>query len=61
MGAFRRWLLEGYIKEIDGPFEREKDIHRHPCAADASGSAADLSSSRRRHMRRFGLRSFHFL
>ncbi len=28
-GAFRRWLLEGYVKEIDGPFEREKDIHRH--------------------------------
>ena len=29
MGAFRRWLLQGYVKEIDGPFEREKDIHRH--------------------------------
>jgi hypothetical protein len=26
--AFRRWLLEGYIKEMDGPFEREKEIHR---------------------------------
>jgi hypothetical protein len=29
MGAFRRWLLEGYVKEMDGPFEREKEIHRH--------------------------------
>jgi hypothetical protein len=29
MSAFRRWLLEGYVKEMDGPFEREKDIHRH--------------------------------
>jgi hypothetical protein len=28
MSAFRRWLLEGYVKEMDGPFEREKDIHR---------------------------------
>ena len=28
LSAFRRWLLEGYVKEMDGPFEREKDIHR---------------------------------
>ncbi|MDX6443815.1 MAG: hypothetical protein QOH71_889 [Blastocatellia bacterium] len=29
--AFKRWLLEGYVKEIEGPFEREKDHHRnHP-------------------------------
>ena len=24
-----RWLLEGYVKEIEGPFEREKEHHRH--------------------------------
>ncbi|HBB94998.1 MAG TPA: amino acid transporter [Blastocatellia bacterium] len=29
ISAFRRWLLEGYIKEMDGPFECEKEIHRH--------------------------------
>jgi len=29
MGAFRRWLLEGYVKGIEGPFEREKEHHRH--------------------------------
>jgi hypothetical protein len=29
MGAFRRWLLEGSIKEMDGPFEREREHHRH--------------------------------
>jgi hypothetical protein len=29
MSAFRRWLLAGYVKEIEGPFEREKEIHRH--------------------------------
>jgi hypothetical protein len=29
--AFKRWLLEGYVKEIEGPFEREKEHHRnHP-------------------------------
>src|SRR5436189_922682 len=28
-GAFKRWLLDGYIKEIEGPFEREKEFHRH--------------------------------
>jgi len=29
--VFKRWLLEGYVKEIEGPFEREKDHHRaHP-------------------------------
>ena len=27
MGAFRRWLLEGTIKEMEGPFERAKE---HP-------------------------------
>ena len=26
---FKRWLLSGYIKEIEGPFEREKEHHRH--------------------------------
>jgi len=26
---FKRWLLAGYIKEIEGPFEREKEHHRH--------------------------------
>jgi hypothetical protein len=29
IGAFRRWLLEGSIKEMEGPFEREKEHHRH--------------------------------
>lgn len=29
MGAFRRWLLAGYVKEMEGPFEREKEHHRH--------------------------------
>ncbi|HEV8137834.1 MAG TPA: hypothetical protein VGP85_24355 [Pyrinomonadaceae bacterium] len=30
-GALKRWLLEGYVKEIEGPFEREKEHHRqHP-------------------------------
>jgi hypothetical protein len=28
-GAFKRWLLAGYVKEIEGPFEREKEHHRH--------------------------------
>jgi hypothetical protein len=28
-GAFKRWLLEGSVKEIEGPFEREKEHHRH--------------------------------
>src|SRR6478736_3724514 len=27
--AFKRWLMEGYVKEIEGPFEREKEHHRH--------------------------------
>jgi hypothetical protein len=27
-GAFKRWLLEGHVKEIEGPFEREKEHHR---------------------------------
>jgi hypothetical protein len=27
--GFKNWLLEGYVKEIEGPFEREKDHHRH--------------------------------
>ena len=25
----RRWLMDGYVKEIEGPFEREKEHHRH--------------------------------
>ena len=29
LGAFKRWLLDGYVKEIEGPFEREKEHHRH--------------------------------
>ncbi|HXT64018.1 MAG TPA: hypothetical protein VN696_13350 [Pyrinomonadaceae bacterium] len=29
MSAFRRWLLDGYVKEVDGPFEREREHHRH--------------------------------
>jgi hypothetical protein len=28
-GALKRWLLAGYVKEIEGPFEREKEHHRH--------------------------------
>src|ERR1041385_9498892 len=29
--ALSRWLMEGYVKEIEGPFEREKEHHRqHP-------------------------------
>ena len=27
LGAFKRWLLAGYVKEIEGPFEREKEHH----------------------------------
>jgi hypothetical protein len=27
--AFKRWLLEGSVKEIEGPFEREKEHYRH--------------------------------
>jgi hypothetical protein len=31
MSGFKRWLLDGWIKEIDGPFERDKEHHRrHP-------------------------------
>ena len=29
MSAFKRWLLEGYVKEMEGPFEREKEHPRH--------------------------------
>jgi hypothetical protein len=30
-GTLKRWLLAGYVKEIEGPFEREKEHHRnHP-------------------------------
>jgi hypothetical protein len=29
MSAFRRWVLDGYVKEIEGPFEREREHHRH--------------------------------
>lgn len=28
-GPFKRWLLAGYVKEVEGPFEREKEHHRH--------------------------------
>ena len=29
--AFKRWLFDGWVKEIEGPFEREKEHHRrHP-------------------------------
>lgn len=27
--ALWRWLFEGYVKEIEGPFEREREHHRH--------------------------------
>jgi hypothetical protein len=27
-GAVKRWLVEGYVKEIEGPFEREKEHYR---------------------------------
>ncbi|HYK21248.1 MAG TPA: hypothetical protein VEV42_10975, partial [Pyrinomonadaceae bacterium] len=29
LGPFKRWLLAGYVKEIEGPFEREKEHHRY--------------------------------
>jgi len=29
MSAFKRWLFDGYVREIEGPFEREKEHHRH--------------------------------
>ena len=28
-GPFKRWLLAGYIKDVEGPFEREKEHQRH--------------------------------
>src|SRR5215217_886391 len=27
-GPFKRWLLAGIVKDIEGPFEREKEHHR---------------------------------
>ena len=27
--AVKRWLMAGYVKEMEGPFEREKEHHRH--------------------------------
>ena len=27
-GPFKRWLLAGYVKEVEGPFERDKEHHR---------------------------------
>src|ERR687884_1385400 len=30
MSPFKRWLLEGHVKEIEGPHEREGEHHRHP-------------------------------
>jgi hypothetical protein len=29
LGSFKRWLYDGWVKEIEGPFEREKEHHRH--------------------------------
>ena len=29
MSPLKRWLLAGYVKEPGGPFEREKEHHRH--------------------------------
>jgi hypothetical protein len=29
ISALKRWWLDGYVKEIEGPFEREKEHHRH--------------------------------
>ena len=29
LSAFKRWLFDGWVKEIEGPFEREKEHHRH--------------------------------
>ena len=29
MSAIKRWLFDGWVKEIEGPFEREKERHRH--------------------------------
>src|SRR5687768_5923431 len=29
MSGFKRWLFDGWVKEIEGPFEREKEHHRH--------------------------------
>ena len=28
-GPFKRWLLAGYVKDVEGPFERDKEHHRH--------------------------------
>src|SRR3982750_2046398 len=30
IGPFKRWLLEGHVKEIEGPHEREEQHHVHP-------------------------------
>jgi hypothetical protein len=29
MSPWKRWLLAGYVKEPEGPFEREREHHRH--------------------------------
>ena len=29
LSAFKRWLFDGWVKEIEGPFDREKERHRH--------------------------------
>src|SRR5690349_17571365 len=29
LSSIKRWLLAGYVKEIEGPYEREKEHHRH--------------------------------
>ena len=29
VSRFRRWLLEGHVKEAEGPYQREDPHHRH--------------------------------
>ncbi len=29
LSAFKRWLFDGWVKEIEGPFDRQKEHHRH--------------------------------
>ena len=29
-GRFRNWLLEGYVPEMDGPYQKEQGHHQHP-------------------------------
>jgi len=30
VSRFRRWLLKGQLKEVEGPYEREHGHHQHP-------------------------------